>query len=359
MFFNIDADTGRSISGWLAPDNPSATPRLVIVIPGRADIEVEAGLPRPDVRELGIHSTGLIGFSIGASLIPDLHTLDDVTLLEAQTGMPIYRRFQIGRHLERKLMLFDASLMPQRRILASMGARFALNYPSSERNSLETMIVLINNHMAKSALISGRSNFNRYSGYLVNAGYMRAAILRDPFEELAERIMFLHLLTKSEAAHLAPNFVTGVEPLVDFARDLPLSDHRALLLAFRRLNDDQKLALNSPMVRMLGCNVEETPERRNVSIALDNLASMELVGSRARYEVFNAMLTQLLGADLLGDERPTSFTTVKELAGSLSRIGLVADLLEHDLALYTLADEAIGIGLEGREDEVKRDTQSM
>lgn len=359
MFFNVDADTGRSISGWVAPDNPSATPRIVIVIPGRDDIEVEAGRPRADVRDLGIHATGLIGFHIDTSLIPDLDAINDVAILEAQTRMPIYRRFQIERHLERKLMLFDSSLMPQRRILANVGRHFSLNYASSERYSLETMIVLINNHMAKSAFISGRSNFNRYTGYLVKAGYMRAALLREPFEELAERIMFLNLLAKSEAAHLLPNFVTGVESLVEFVRDLPLTDPKALLPAFRRLSDEQKLALASPMVRMLGCNVEETPERRHVPIALDNLASMDLVGSRDRYDAFHAMLTQLMGADILGGERPSMFTTVKEFAHSLSRIGLVADLLEHDLALYALANEAIEAGLEGREDEVMRDTQSM
>ena len=256
-------------------------------------------------------------------------------------------------------MLFDASLMPQRRMLANVAQNFSLNYVSSERYSLETMIVLIANQMAKSAFISGRSNFNRYSSYLVNAGYMRAALLREPFEELAERIMFINLLAKSEAAHLLPSFVIGVEPLVELARDLPLTDPKAMLSAFRKISNEQRLALTSPMVRMLGCNVDETPERRHVSVALDNLASMDLVGSRTRYEVFRAMLEQMVGVDVFGDEQPAMFTAVTQLAQSLSRIGIVADLLEHDIALHALADEAIGIGLEGRDDEVRRDTQSM
>lgn len=56
---------------------------------------------------------------------------------------------------------------------------------------------------------------------------MRAALLRDPFDELAERLHFLNLLSNSDALHLAPNFVTGVTPLIEMARDLPFHDPKA------------------------------------------------------------------------------------------------------------------------------------
>jgi hypothetical protein len=70
------------------------------------------------------------------------------------------------------------------------------------------------------------------------------------------------------------------------------------------------------------------------------------------------MMAQMLGADVLGPEEPASFQTVQVLAQSLSRIGIVADLLELDLALYAFADEAIVTGLEGGADP-GRDTQTI
>ena len=359
MFFNIDHDDGRSIGGWFAPDNPSSTPKIAIIIPGREEIIVEAGEMRADVRDLGVHNTGKIGFSINESIIPDLEHLIDVEIVDADTRLPIHRRFQPGQHIERKLFMFDCAVMPQRAMLRSIASHFSLSYPSCERNALETMLVVINNHFAKSIFITGRSNHNRYVGMLENAGFLRAALLRDPFEELAERLLFFSLLGKSDASHLLPTYVTGLAPLVEFARDLPFNDPKQLLTVFRTATDEQRQAMMSPMVRMLGCNFDELPDRRHVSLALEHLAAFDVVGTRSKLPNFRALLAQLLGQDTLGDERPANFQTVQSVAQTLSRIGVVVDLLEADIALYALAEEAIDIGLAGIETESGRDTQTM
>jgi hypothetical protein len=359
MFFNIDADNGNVVSGWFAPDNPAAVPQIAILIPGRNEIRIEATIQRNDVRDLGIHNTGQVGFRIDKAIVPDIASVADLELVEAETRLPIYRRFQSEHHLEQKLFLFDSSLIPQRRVQANIRRHFSLNYFSSERYSLETMIVLINNHMAKSVFVTGRSNYSRYLGYLEKARYLRAAILRDPFDELAERLLFLNLLSKSDELQIASNFVTGVTPLLDMARDLPFNDPKALLTRFRNLTVEQSQALANPMTRMFGCDVEALPERKHVSVALDNLAGMDVVGYRARYDAFRAILAQTVGADILGDEQPTEFVSVRAFAETLSRISIVVDLLEHDLALYSYAQEAIDVGIEGRDKEGLRDTQSM
>lgn len=359
MFFNIDKDAGNAIHGWIAPDNPAAVPRLVIVIPGRNEITIDADMMRPDVRDLGIHKTGHVGFWIDEKTVPDLDTLTEIELLEFETRLPIFRRFIPDQHIQRRAFLFDTSVMPQRRILQNVSQHFSLVYSSAERFPLETMIVLINNHSCNSIVFSGRSNFNRYVTFLETNQYFRAALLRDPFEELAERLLFLSLLAKPDWAPLAPLYATGLTPLIEFARDLPFNDPKGLLTAFRTLTPEQRAALQSPMVRMLGCSLEDTPTRHHVSLALDHLASLDLVGTRSRYAAFRAMLTQLLGTDILGAEQPASFQTVEVLARSLARIGIVADLLEHDVALYELAEEAIVAGLEGRDELAGRDTQTI
>ena len=359
MFFNIDADEGGSIRGWLALDNPSAIPALIIVIPGREEIRLEANILRSDIRELGIHTTGQVGFDVTEDLVPGLDQIDEITIVEAETRLPMFRRFQIDKHLEKKLFLFDCSVMPQRLLLSALLKHFTLSYVNAERFSLDTMLVVINNNFSKSLLMVGRSNFNRYSSFLNNAGYVRAALLRNPFEELAERLMFLNILAKPETSNLSGMYTTGIESLAAFARNLPFDDQKAMTSAFRAITLEQRQALMSPMTRLFGCNFDEFPQRRHVPIALENLATMDVVGTRGRFGAFKDLLTGVLGANVLGDNNPMNFASIQSLATSLSRIGVVADLLDHDLALYSYVDDAVAAGLEGGSIETGRDTQTI
>lgn len=354
MQFIIDADTRDSIRGWLTPDNPSATPSLVVIIPGRDEIQMQANVQRDGIRDLGLHATGLVGFDINKRLVSDLDKLDDVEIREAETRLLIYRRFQAGRNIEQKLFLFDCSLMPQRSILSAIGGNFTLNYANSERNSLETNISVITNPFSKSIFISGRSNLNRYSSVLKDKGFVRTALLREPLEELAERLLFLSLLAKS-ATQLLPVYASDTESLIDFARDLPFNDAKGLNAAFRATTERQRHALTSPMTRIFGCDIGELPERRHVSIALENLATFDVVGTRERYGLFKELLADFLSANVLGDETPISFQSIQTVAAALSRIGLVTDLLDNDLALYSFVDEAISTGIEGGDNAVQAD----
>jgi hypothetical protein len=359
MLFNIDIDQGRSIGGWLAPDNPNASPRIVVRIPGRDDLVITAAIHRPDIRDLGMHGTGLVGFEVSDRDIADLADIETIELLEAESGIPIYGRFLNGRHIEHKLFYFDCSVRPQKRIINAAAEHFTLNYSASERHSFETMIGVINNSRNKSIFITGRSNFNRYTALLHGAGFLAVAMLNDPFEELAERLLLLNLIAKSEAGHLLPTFFTGLEPLVDFARDLPFNNPKGLLAAFRGTTDDQRLALMSPMTKTFGCNIDEPPERRHVSIALENLASMDLVGVRGKFPAFRSLLAGLLGVDLFEENETVAYPSIRVLADSLSRIGLVTDLLEDDLALYSFTEESINIALPDQGGGAVQDAQPI
>lgn len=358
MHFIIDSDSGNSIKGWLAPDNPSLTPTIIIIIPGRNEIAVQANVTRAGIRDLGLHSTGLVGFDVNTKIVPDLDQIDDIEIVEAETRLPIYRRLQKGRHIERKMFLFDCSIMPQRRILSAIEKHFTLTYSNSERNGLETTINIISNPFNSSIFISGRSLLSRYDQYLKNKGYVRVALLREPFEELAERLLFLNFLAKEGASSYLETYSTGVTTLIDFARELPLNDPRGLTTAFRATSDQQRRELMSPMTKVFGCDLDEVPKRVHVSKALDNLATIDVVGTRERYGLFKELLSGVLGVDVLGEEGPTSFRTVKGLATTLSRIGLVADLLEEDLALYAYVDEAITEGISHHGGEIRRDVAS-
>jgi hypothetical protein len=348
MLFHIDADEGSRILGWVVPDNPGLTPSVVVIVPDREEIRVAATVDRGDVVELGFHhASGMIGFVIDDSVVPDLAQIQEIEILEGEGRIPIYRRYQISRHLEKKLCYFDLSVMPQRRILQRLSSNFALTYNYAQRYPLETMMMIVNNFSANSVLITGRPNFIRQYGLLRNAGYIIAALLRDPYEELAERLIFINLLATSKASHLLPQFVSDVPALADFARGLSFADERALVTKFRAATPEQREAMTSPMTRVFGCGIGERPEHRHVSTALDNLGSVDAVGVRARFADFRSVLTNVLGADIIGQDEFEMFDKVRETQDTLSKIGVVSDLLEDDLSLYSYASEAITTGLDG------------
>lgn len=356
MHFIIDSDNGGSIKGWLAPDNPSVSPTLVVVVPDREEVEVKASIMRAGIRDLGLHATGLCGFDINAEAVPDLAQLKDVAILEAETRLPIYRRFQPDRDIPKKLFLFDCSIIPQRRILKRIEENFSLSYFNSERNGLETTIAIITNPSVKSIFISGRSVLMRYEHQLKEKGYVRAALLREPHEELAERLFFLNFLAREDASSALSMYTTGVRSLLDFARNLPFNDQRALTMAFRGISEQQRRELTSPMTRVFGCDVDEMPKQAHVSKALESLAGLEVVGTRERYGLFRDLLAGAMGADVLGDEEPAVFDSVRTFAATLSRIGIVTDLLAEDLALHSYVEDAIGEGLTNFEGVLQRDT---
>ena len=358
MFFNIDADEGHVVRGWIVLDNPSQIPSVTVIVPGRREIAFEANVLRPDVQELGIHVSGQVGFEIDATLVPGIEAIDELELVETESRLPIFRRFN-EHHIEQRLYLFDAGVLPQRQLMQTLTASFTMSYLNTERFALETMLVIINNKFSRSTLMYGRSNFNRYASFLNNAGFMRAAFLREPFEEFAERLMFLKILAKSPASKLAGINATGLETLIDFAGNLPIDDPKGVLMAFRSLDREQRQILSNPMTRLFGCNFDEIPERKHVGVALENLATMDVVGTKTRFDDFRDLLAGTLGRNVLGELRPLFFEPAVQFGETLSKIGIVTDMLEHDLELYSFADQAIQSVLEGSGGETARDTQSI
>lgn len=344
MQFIIDADTGDSISGWLAPDNPNATPSFIVRAPDREAVRFASNVMREGIRDMGLHATGQVGFSIDAGLIPDLGTLREVEIAEADSEIVLYRRFLPGLHVGRKLYLFDATLMPERGMMGAIKRHFTLAYANFERHGLETAITLVTAPLPKSIFAGGRANYNRFSFWLNEKGFVRAALLREPFEELAERLLFLHLVAKSNSKEIYSKYLTGVAPLVEFARNLPFDDLSGLKKAFRDTAPDQREALASPMTRALGCEIGEFPRDVHVSRALDNLATMEAVGTRDRFDLFNTLLKAALGRDVLRGASPATYSSVRTLAAALRQLRVVEDLIAEDLRLYGFVSDAIETG---------------
>lgn len=350
MKFHIDQDQGTVIQGWVAPDNPGATALLCIIVPGRDPIEVAANMPRPDVCEVGLHGTGNVGFVIDASLVEDLEHQTQLEIVEPHSGVQIYRRNDPAMYVQRRVLYIDTSLMPQNKVHRALYSAFAIRHPFVERFALDTMTGLIDAVFVESCIMVGRPYLARHFAHLKHRQFFISVVLNDPYEELAERLLFIQLLSKSNAAHVTPTFTTGVEGLVDFARNLSLEDSRMLAQAFRSANENVKAQVANPMTRICACNPGESPEQRHVTTALDILSTVDVVGIRRRFSEFGTVFGGLLGRNILGAQSVYASDAVGELASKLAKIGAVQRLLELDAALYSYAEDAMETGLSAQLD---------
>lgn len=346
MQFHIDIDAGNAIHGWFVPDNPSYSGRLLVKIDDEHEYEVEASYLRPDIKDGGIHPTGHVGFAVDENIAPGLKEAKTVSLVDAESRVLIYRRFSEEDHLKKKVAFFNHSIFPSAEMLNRLNAKFAMSYTFVERYPLETMAYVVRTPFSNSVLVAGRPCFNRYSTWMRESGFSIVALLKDPFEDLAERLLLLTHLTRSENSTLLATFGTGLLPLISFVKRLDFENEKQMLSIFRGASPAEKQALRNPLTRMLGCDPDEEAERRHVSVALDNLASMDVVGTRKHYQEFRAGLAALLEADVLGEVPAPTFSAIEALSRRLSQMSIVTDFLEHDLALYSFAEEAIDLGLQ-------------
>ncbi len=344
MKFTVDVDKGDSICGWLILDNPSATPSFVVQVPGRAEIKFAANVPRPGIRELGMSATEQVGFNLSAEILPDLPELTDVTIGEAGSNLPIYRRWSSGEKIEKRFYLFDAAVIPQQDIYEAFERKFGLAYRGCERHGLETNISILTNPTSASMFAGGKLSYGKYDFFLKEKDFVRAALLREPHEELAERLLLLSLAIRTGKESVVQQYLAGAEPLLEFVRGLSLTDPKQMKSAFRDLTDRQRDALVSPTTRALACDMGEPPRDMHIAKALDNLATFDVVGTREKFGIFKALLGELMESDILADCAISPFGQVKELAETLKKISPVGDLIHEDMAVYALVSSAIDEG---------------
>jgi hypothetical protein len=338
MYFAIDGDYGHSISGWIVLDNPSVIPEITIRIPNREPITLKANVLRPDLKDHGLHSTGLAGFQIDGSLIDGIDDLPQITLFEEESGLPIFRRNFHGAAVEKKILLMEVGAFPQVKLLRHMMSLFDLCYPAIERFSLETATSIVG-CQSESLIVTGRPNWQRHGGLLQEKGFLTTALLRDPFEELAERLLTIAQIKKWAVGEHP--MLKQHSPLLSVLDGIDFNDDKSILRSFRKLSPEQHNLLRSPMTSALGCLPEEEVQRKSVGIALDNLARFDLVATREQLSEFWLMFDSMIGMPTFADFRLETLPGVPEMRDRLRGIGLVADLLDEDVALYSFASEAV------------------
>lgn len=347
MLFHME-ESGGSISGWVCPDNPSTVPCIQIIRPDGTIAELETNDFRPDVKDRGHHHTGRVGFKIDATVFPDLASMiDRIQIRDLHTGVLLYRAYDSENHISGKIFRFELQAMPYAHIEAIWDRNFALYYNAVERYPFDTMFGVLNNPAARSIALSGRPSLHRYEHFFREREYKIISLLRDPFEEMAERLLFIRYALAPQSPKAFDAHLTGLHVLGPAVRKMNLDDLKSVDAMVSSLTSKQRAALTNPLVKALACQVDEVPRKHHVEVALTKLASMDLVGVRPYFTQFADALAKLLGRDLLAGAAPKGISWTERLAEKLAGMKAARSLVALDLQVYQLTLGAVKRVIEG------------
>lgn len=342
MYFHIDYSTPEFVDGWLAPDNPTVVPKFRVETNGRNAVVLEANVYRPDLVDARLHESGLVGFRFDDRNVPGLSVSQDLTITELATDKIIFRRTSDVRYTLGKLLVYNNLPVPSRLFRRNLGDQFLVSYPSIDDLGIDTALSLLGNDALDSIFSEGRLPLAAHYRKLKSLGFCIAALIVDPFKELANRLIVVRTILDSK--HGA-NGVRALPPhyanLLECVENINEFNTMDINTAFSELSQAQKAVISDPVTRHLACEPNEEPEPRHVPIALGNLSAFAVVGIGARFELFKRALSPLVPAVDLSEVSIHTLATASELEEALRRSVVVRKLLRNDARLYEYVERSI------------------
>jgi hypothetical protein len=339
VLFNLEYDAGARVSGYLVPDGYEGVPRIRVCSAGEELLVFSCNESRDALVQAGRHQTGQCGFSIDEDALPNLQTLAQLELYEADSGVMIYRR-RAPDMVSRKILRLETHLFPLWRLDDALKRSFQYHARGVEALGRETVTQLFLLNAVDSVYISGRLLYKNYA-YFVEAGFLTAVLLQNPYEELAERLMVLSKVRRVGAAFLGMRESMGLEPALNYAESLPYDDDKALKRALRLMPADVGAVFANPLTRQLtAATPDQMPNATSVSSALDTLASFALVGLRHDFGKFLSALAELVGVEPVVLPTINRIPGVQRLAEVIKESRDMDAILDRDLELFHHVREA-------------------
>jgi hypothetical protein len=345
MLFNIDNDNGEAILGWVMPDNPSVSPRVQIGGPDLPPRVMTAQMFLAPLKNQGLHNTGVCGFLIDQTILPDIATRAHLELHDVDTGILIYRRRPRESVLPAKLARIETQLLRTRSLNEVLSPVFQMAYAGIETVPREAQNAIIGIGFTKSIYLTGRFRLRAVDTSLRDRGYTLAAMVRDPFEELAERLLLLKWATKPEGAAAPTVLGTSITSILPLMSEADLSTREGIAEVARALDSSNRDLLADPLTRQLTTlEPEEPTDRLAACSALDALAEFAVVGLREDVPGFVAMLGAVLEGDIpIATPEAPIYDSVGRLTALLMDTDEARALIENDLEVYDRVKSAVTI----------------
>jgi hypothetical protein len=333
MLFNVEVDSGDSISLYVVPDNVSGVATVVARSDGQSIFSTPANELRQALVDAGRHQTGECGFRIHESALPGLSGLSDLELYDADTALLLYRRPK-PHFTQKKVLRIETHLFPLWRLDEAMKSRFQYFSRGIDALGRETTTQMFLLHNINSVYLSGRILFSNYRHY-VDSHFDTIFVMHHPLEEMAERLLLLSQINRAPLDTLGMRDAMSLQSTIAFAQSLPFHDEDAMRKAVQKMPPNVAQSLSNPVVRQLTSRTpDEMPSGRAVSMALDHLSSFAIVGLRRRPATVVEAIAEWIGASHGELPRMNKIPRVESVARMLKRSRVVDILLEKDLELY-------------------------
>lgn len=339
MLFNVDSDEGRRLTGYVVPDGGGTTASVAVRSGGKEVLRLEASNVLQGLVDAGRHSTGRCGFVIDETHLPDLATYHDLEIVEPMQDMLVYRR-RPPAALDAKIFRLETHLLPLWRIDEAVKSRFQFWYKGIDRFGRETANQVFDIN-GTSCYASGRLLYKNYEFYLAK-GVSTVGVLRDPYCELAERLILLKNIGSRAQEILGERDALIYAPVVESLAEWDKFDETFCKRFLRRASPEVAVILSNPLVRQLtGSTPDEMPNQAAIATALDYLASFELLGLRSDANGFCTGFAELLGVEAAGLPPINEYPRIIELGARLRQNHDIEAILEKDLEVFHTLTSAL------------------
>jgi hypothetical protein len=344
MNFCVYLDNGAEVHGYFVPDGFASTPAIHVRINGEDRVtEVTTWIFIEGARAQGAHETGNVGFVLNDSNIPGISSASSMELSDPHTGLIFYRRAQPGQFIEKKVLRVETAYVPQNEIDLSLKPHFQFFEHRVEHYGFETIRQMLEIIHQPSVYVSGRillKNFRSYIDY--NIG-VKLISLRDPFYELATRLVIFSRLSKHKLNFVPARDLTLFKPVIEWFDGVQIQDEEAVKKALRGAPKDTLSLLSSPFTQQLIASTpSDTVSLHDVSQALDVLSQFTIFDSGRDHSSYPAKIAELMNLPATAVQIRPQLEPLHQLADTLKGISRIEHLLEADLLLYHFIKKAEG-----------------
>lgn len=343
MRFNIDMDNGSRIVGWVLPDNPMVTPRVRVFFGDEERKTIEATHPRPGIKDSGLHDTGVCGFVLNEQNCKGIAATSTLRIFDEESDVLIYQRRPKARLVDAKLFRIETQLLRASALNDVLTPSFQMSYAGVELLGQETIFNIIGIGFTTSILAVGGIFFRAYEHSLRDRGFKTAIVLRDPFEELAERLLILKWSATPQGMSASAYLGRTVADAVHALRDVDLESPESIAAAFNKMDETAQGVVFNTATRQLACGAADEPlGDYPVSRALDSLSEFDVVGVRSNVRGFLDMCAAVLGLEQrIPDATLRLYPSVRGLAEQLRQMPAAAERIAMDLELYDAITKAM------------------
>jgi hypothetical protein len=341
LLFNLEQDTGSSISGYLVPDGFADRPRIIVRDGPDTLFEMECNEMREAVVRAGRHETGMIGFRVDEALLPDIQQRSELSVWDHKSGLLIYRRAPRSDLVQKKLVRVETQMIPFLAMDKAIKPHFQYGADGVDRFGLETVQQMFHLNAVPSIYLAGRLQIKTFTEFL-DRDFQAIAVINDPYMELAERLFLLQRFKSVPQGIFGDRDRMTFGPAVEHFADVDLGSSSLLKEALKFMPDPVSRILNAPLTRQISLSSgEETLGPNAVPAAVDMLSRFAVVGLREAPETYIEPIAELIGVEPSTLPEASNFSQIASIADRLRDLPIAEKLLEKDIIVYHFARQAI------------------